>query len=621
MPPFDPQALVGRTLDGRYLLSAHLATGGMGAVFRAQHVYMRKDVAIKVLRPDLSAAAEIVERFRRESEIAAGLEHENIVRVSDFGRSPEGYLFLVMELLDGESLFDRLRREGFLAPEEAVPILWQICAGLEAAHVRGVVHRDLKPENVFLARTASGREIAKILDFGIAKIADPGTAICTTQAGMVVGTPEYLSPEQATGSDVDARADLYGVGIIAWRMLVGRHPFKAADARALLMMQATQPVAPISDPRPELSAWPGLVAAVARACEKDVARRHQSAGALKADIAASLPGFVPPAGTTPAPGRGPALTPGPGRGPAGILGRAAFELAPPGTPAGSTESLTPPLRPSWSLQRQMQMARLRIAALDAARRGAAVAGAVLGWTVAHARARPVPFAAGVAAVALAMAIAGTAAWGRGRAAAEARSLLAAGRPADARSVLQTALSRRPGSGELLLLLGRALHAGGDAAGGIDAYAAALAQGPLDDAALTDLAQDLGRERSIADRAGHLLVRTGERALPAIASATREGPGVQRLRSLTLARDLGLEERLERVASYSALLADPDCEVRRAAARRLGEIGSPEALPALRDLAGARRETKGLFGIVRREPTCAAAEAVEAARRIDAGRRR
>jgi serine/threonine-protein kinase len=141
-PSFEPASLVGTTLDGRYVLSAHLATGGMGAVFRAQHVHLRKDVAVKVLRPDLTASPEIVERFRREAEIASALEHDNIVRVTDFGRSKSGHLFLVMELLTGESLFERLRREGFLPPEEAVPVLWQICAALEAAHALGVVHRD-----------------------------------------------------------------------------------------------------------------------------------------------------------------------------------------------------------------------------------------------------------------------------------------------------------------------------------------------------------------------------------------------------------------------------------------------------------------------------------------------
>jgi eukaryotic-like serine/threonine-protein kinase len=146
---FVPPSLVGITLDGRYRLTRHLADGGMGTVFCAEHVYMKKVVALKVLRPDLSGLPKIAERFRREAEIAAALEHENIVRVTDFGRSQEGFLFLAMELLEGESLFERLRA-GPLSPEAALDILIQICRGLEAAHRHGVVHRDLKPENIFL---------------------------------------------------------------------------------------------------------------------------------------------------------------------------------------------------------------------------------------------------------------------------------------------------------------------------------------------------------------------------------------------------------------------------------------------------------------------------------------
>src|SRR5512136_2110756 len=250
--PFRPETLVGTTLDGRYRIVAHLASGGMGAVFRAEHVYMRKEFALKVLRPDLTASPDLAERFRRESEIAASLDHENIVRVSDFGRSPEGYLFLVMELLEGESLFERMHRAGPMSPAEVVPILLQACAGLEAAHRRGVVHRDLKPENVFLHAPGGLAPVVRILDFGIAKIAGP-PGPNTTDVGMVVGTPEYLSPEQAFGQEVDARADVYALGLVAWRMLAGRPPFQADSARALVMKQATQPVPPLEEARPDLA--------------------------------------------------------------------------------------------------------------------------------------------------------------------------------------------------------------------------------------------------------------------------------------------------------------------------------------------------------------------------------
>jgi serine/threonine protein kinase len=631
---FEPTALIGQVLDGRYLLASHLATGGMGAVFRAQHVYMRKDLAVKVLRPDLSASSDLVERFRREAEIIAAIEHENIVRVTDFGRSPEGYLFLVMELLDGESLFERLRREGFMPPEEAVGILWQVCAALEAAHARGVVHRDLKPENVFLARTPGGREVAKILDFGIAKIGDP-TSASSTAAGMVVGTPEYLSPEQALGGEVDTRADLYSVGLIAWRMLVGRHPFKAGDPRALLMMQATQAVPPISEARPELARWPELVGVVARACEKEVAQRTQTAALLKVQFGHALPGFVPPAGPTPVPpgppgstpmpiaaaplpaGAPPLISPRPPPLPPGAtpVGPRTFDLSPPGSPSPGP-SLTPTLVPAWRSRLGLTKARL-LALLLLVResvRGFAMRG------VALARAKPAAaMSAGLAALIVLVLIASAVEATR-RAASDARAYLAAGRPADAREVLERAIARRPSDPELRLLLGRALHRiPGQGNAGVEAYAAALGAVPLDAEALSDLAEDLGGERSLADRAGRLLVRIGEPALPTILEATRDGPGVRRLRALTLARDLGAEERVDRIGIFTALLADPECDVRRTAARRLGEIGNPQALPSLRSLAASKRETKGLFGIVQSSPACGAVEAAEAVKRIEAAR--
>ncbi len=618
LPTFEPAALVGSTLDGRYVLSAHLATGGMGAVFRARHVHLRKDVAVKVLRPDLTSSAEIVERFRREAEIASALEHDNIVRVSDFGRSPEGYLFLVMELLTGESLFDRLRREGFLTPEDAVPILWQVCAGLEAAHALGVVHRDLKPENVYLARTASGREVTKILDFGIAKIADPesGTA---TQSGIVVGTPEYLSPEQAMGTAVDARADVYAVGLIAWRTLTGRHPFKAEDARGLLMMQATRPVPPLTDARPDLGAWPGLVGAVAKACAKEPEARHQTAAVLREDLAAALgPAFMMPSGATPAPSPSFGLSPVP------LAGRRAADG--PG-PFGSTRPAHPAFSASPSLARAMYWARARMSGLRLLRRareralGAvrAVRDAVLRAAALVAAHPLVSSLCGLAIVAAAIAAVAWA-WQDDRAAAEARELLAANRAAEARSVVDGALKHSPDDRDLLLLRGRALHRiPGRAGDAIEAYAAARLGGPLDETAVEDLVADLGRERSLADKATRVLREEAQAALPAVLAAAERSPGVQRLRALTLARDLGAEERVNRVEAYGGLLADPDCDVRRAAALRLGELGDPAALPRLGKAAQARVETKGFFGHVARTPACGAAEADAAARRIRAAR--
>ena len=620
MPAFEPRSLVGSTLDGRYDLVAHLATGGMGAVFRARHVHLRKDVAVKVLRPDLTSSTEIVERFRREAEIASALEHDNIVRVTDFGRTSDGYLFLVMELLAGESLFDRLRREGSLSPEEAVPVLWQVCAGLQAAHALGVVHRDLKPENVFLARTSSGREVAKVLDFGIAKIADPASE-SSTQAGIVVGTPEYLSPEQAMGTAIDARADVYAVGLIAWRTLAGRHPFKADDPRGLLMMQATRPVPPLTDPRPDLAAYPALVATVARACAKDQAARQQTAAALGDELAAALgPAFMMPPGATPSPSMSITVSPIPLA--LHRPGGAAFGAPPPGTaPARATVEVPSPVpvspSPAWALA--VGRARLWLRRLGRTSRDRSAPLLKEGVRLARAR----PLLSGAVATAIVAAIVGISihGWLNGRAAARARDLLAANRPQDARVLVEAALGSRPADRELLLLRGRALHRiPGAVAAGIDAYAAASAAGPLDEVACDDLVAALGRERSLADRATHVLLAAGPPALPAILRAAAAAPGIQRLRALTLARDLGAEDRVDRAQAYGELLADVDCDVRRLSARRLGEIGDPAALPRLKRAAQAKVETKSFFGGVKASPACGAPEADAAARRIEALRR-
>jgi serine/threonine-protein kinase len=616
---WEPRALVGSTLDGRYELTAHLATGGMGAVFRARHVPLRKDVAVKVMRPDLTAAKDLVERFRQEAEIAARLEHENIVRVTDFGRSPEGYLFLVMELLEGESLFERLRREVLLPPEEAVPIFWQICSALEAAHALNVVHRDLKPENVFLARLADGREIVKLLDFGIAKFLEP-TSSSSTAAGMVVGTPEYLSPEQAVGGTVDGRADLYSVGIIAWRTLVGRHPFLPNEPRALIMAHALQPLPSIGDERKELAAFPGLVAVVARACAKELTERHPSASALKADFAGSIgPLFVPPPPPAPTltPGRPITLPPMP---------RPAFDLQPPSGLDGGMETTTPAVEHSPTLERQFHFARLRsyagqfwvtvwaLVSEPMARAGSAIVRAwrwllqrpAVGWIL------------------IVLALGGVAAWSiasirHNRIPILARQLLVGGKVAEARGLLDRELRHSPEKGELQLLLGHALHrTPGQAAAAIEAYGEAAARAPLDEEALANLVDDLGQERATADRAAHLLVRIGPRALPSILEAATDGPGTRRLRALGLARDLGAEESVDRVDAYGALLKETDCELRRAAARRLGEIGDPAALPALREAAKATLKARaGLFGRAQRTPACGAADAAEAVKRIEA----
>jgi serine/threonine-protein kinase len=573
-------------VDGRYRLMAHLATGGMGAVFRAEHVYMRKELALKVLRPELSASVDIAERFRREAEIAASLEHENIVRVTDFGKSPDGYLFLAMELLEGEGLFDRLRRLGTLPVQDALGFLIQICTGLEAAHARGVVHRDLKPENIFLcAGSANGRTLLKILDFGIAKITDPGVR-SDTQSGMVVGTPEYLSPEQALGAEVDPRADIYSLGL---------------NARALVMMQASQPVPPLSEVRPDLGDQVVLLRAVARACAKSVDERHQSVGELRSELESCLT-------CSDRPLRSPSLL---------------------GQPTTSG-TLSSPFPGSWageprSRSREMPLESLARSPLQATQVSSPVPGVPSAgpvrarWTFRKWAALAM---ASLGVAALAAGIVTAAVHLRARTGVRATALLASGKGEAARVLLEPAVKRYPKDDGLRVLLGHALHLAQTAQNqperGVELYEEVFARDPslLDGTVLKDLAGDLGRNQRVAERAGRLLVRIGARARPAVLETAVGGSGMARFRALELAGEMGTDGPIDNVVAYCALLSDPDCDVRKLAARRLGDLGKPAALPRLRELAQTKREARGFLGFPQQLPACGAFEAAASVRRIE-----
>ena len=281
-PPVGPRPGLlqpGALLDGRYRILSLLGTGGMGSVYRAEHEAIGRAVAVKILHLEHCASPAERERFRREARVAVRLRSPHVVETLDFGEDPEGRLFLVMELLEGEPLRAVLGREGRLAPERVVRLLRQLLTGLEAAHAAGIVHRDLKPENLWLDG-GGAHERLRLLDFGIAKWTGPASGTAQTQAGLVVGTPEYLAPEQAVGGEVDQRADLYSTGILAFVLLTGRHPFDTRDVRALLAAQAYRAVPSPSTQVPELAVYPRLLEMVARATEKDRDKRPASAQEL-----------------------------------------------------------------------------------------------------------------------------------------------------------------------------------------------------------------------------------------------------------------------------------------------------------------------------------------------------
>ena len=270
----------GALLDGRDRVVRLIAEGGMGTVYEAEAVRIGRPVAVKVLNPAFASSPLEVERFRREARVAVQISSPHVVEMLDFGQAPSGELFLVMELLPGESLRDRQEREGALPPPVVADLMRQLLRGLVAAHAAGITHRDLKPDNLWLVPDGE-RERLTILDFGIAKSAGPAGAP-KTQAGLVVGTPEFLAPEQAVGGEVDHRADLYSAGLIAWVLLTGRHPFPSADTRALLKAQAFDPVPSPERELPRLANHPALLRFVARATVKDRAGRAQSAEELLA---------------------------------------------------------------------------------------------------------------------------------------------------------------------------------------------------------------------------------------------------------------------------------------------------------------------------------------------------
>jgi hypothetical protein len=266
---------------GSYKLTSLLGEGAMGRVFRARHVRLGRSVAIKVLNPEYVARPDVVKRFFREAKVVNEIDHEHIVEVTDFVEVP-GLAFLVMELLDGQSLREILkRRKGKWPPlNRSVSVMAQVCDALEAAHQKGVVHRDLKPDNIFVIQRA-GRDYAKVLDFGVAKLKEPDAGSYATVTGMILGTPLYMAPEQAIGKDVDRHADVWAAGVVLYELLSGAVPFKGESFADLVNKIRDEPPKPLPERTPRRERIPAALAAIVMKClEKKPSDRFRSMATL-----------------------------------------------------------------------------------------------------------------------------------------------------------------------------------------------------------------------------------------------------------------------------------------------------------------------------------------------------
>ena len=283
----DPGAahadLVGTVLADRYRIVRLLGEGGMGQVYEAQHLNINKRFAIKLLRPEIVSNQEAVARFRQEAWSASSIGDENIVEIDDFATLPNGSVYLAMEYLQGRALSERMRAAPPVALDEALDVLMQVCRGLAAAHAKGIVHRDMKPENVFLAEK-NGRTVAKILDFGIAKVSGAEGAQSLTRTGTIFGTPHYMSPEQALGRALDHRTDIYSVGVIMYELFTGRVPFEAESFMGILTKHITVQPTPPRVLSPEREILVEVEAVILRAMAKEVADRYQTMNDLLGEL-------------------------------------------------------------------------------------------------------------------------------------------------------------------------------------------------------------------------------------------------------------------------------------------------------------------------------------------------
>ncbi|MDH3455997.1 MAG: serine/threonine protein kinase [Gemmatimonadota bacterium] len=287
--------LIGAVIADRYHIQEKLGEGGMGAVYLGEHVKMGRKSAIKVMAQSMANDPEAIARFNREAANAARINHPNVCAIYDFGETPEGIIYLAMEYIEGESLSDVLHRGGVFAPSRAATIVQQTAEALQAAHELGIVHRDLKPDNIMIARGRGGGDMVKVVDFGIAKAMTGEEEQKVTKTGLVVGTPEYMSPEQLSGDVLDGRSDVYSLALVFFRMLTGTLPFQAYSAQEMMIKRLTDKPLRLNEAQPEGQFPDRLQLVIDKALERMPGDRYASAVTFATEARESVRGMTSPA--------------------------------------------------------------------------------------------------------------------------------------------------------------------------------------------------------------------------------------------------------------------------------------------------------------------------------------
>jgi serine/threonine protein kinase len=517
----------------------------MGEVYLAEQVSLGRRVALKVLRREVGQQPGMSERFRREARLLSSVEHPAVVRVIDFGQSHDSTC-LVMEFAEGETLLQHLGN-GPLAPDRGRRVLMQLAEGLAAIHDKGIIHRDLKPENVVLTPGSRGEQ-ARLLDFGIAKLLEPDPdAKGLSQVGVVLGTPEYLSPEQAMGHPLDARSDIYSLGVLAYRVLSGNLPFNGPNARDYLLQHIGTVPTPLVENTPTMADDPDLSAIIMRCLAKEPRGRFQTAEdlvrALEAppQVAGRILPLLPRAISTVSEvifARRPQTE-----------GRPAPETPLLELPTGAVTPVPPP-RVADTLSSSLGPPRWRTPAL-------------------------------VGLGALVAAVAFLALRGRSSPLDEAAAQLDAGKAREALTTLERLEKSGTPAAEVAGLRAAALHAVRDHATELKVLLASRdASSVLDRRALAGVAEDLAHEGGEGPRSDFLDRLDAGRSTGVLRAIAESGTGDAAWGALRYLESQHRTETLDLVGVYGKWLDGTDCAARVVAARRLGELGRPQAVAAL-----------------------------------------